>query len=588
MERQISLPANPHPFLTRIIDQLRPKDKTDLIISPEAALPFAIDSSFDRTFMFLEQKARLVTSQKQLDEIAQSFVTCTTKDEVVVYNNERYPARIKKHTRHTTPLRDVEITNADLENMKTALVKLPENTPIYKMYVKAGAGTEQHWFELYFTPEGSKLAQVAAIMMNASFEKPDGVEIDGRYFAMPEYQDITGNQNPLELIYMNDEGKTNIFVGGTTYPGDIYKPICKAMNAWVYMHGGVEIHAGAVVLSYKDPASGERKKKVQIISGLSLHGKTTLATAKLMDVLKQQFVQRLDTSVERLELKYELLHDDYVFLKVDDSGLVEIGSYAPNGIFPAMFGEDAEGLIATNPKTILFNTFIETDGRPNFKAAFPFVPREGETKPTKNLRAAAPIEALGMEVVKHGFVVDTTDISIINLTRDPDAPSVCKWQNPDDVIKYWAGLVVVPTDATVEKAGGSYLNYMCTDFDVAPRGPYMARLKHLWQKIEAAGKQIAGYTVNTGAPEKEESVAAVQSILLGLMPDHNLVSHDQLGILYAQDIPALPFAPYIPWQIYPEVDFVGKWRKRQKQREEFFKERQIDLEKAGLTPTSLV
>jgi len=579
-------------FHQQIAQEIGAEDPTELIFPEEPpsilelAYPRKISASFDRLFENLQTRPSLepVANREHLNLIAEEFVACRTRDGVVVYNNERQPARIKEDTRHTTPLRDIEIKTTDLEKMEQALTNLPKETPVYKMYAKAGTGSEEHWFEILFTPEGSKLAQVADIMLEASFEKPEGVETEGRFFAMPEYQDVTGEEKPMELFFIDEDDKANIFVGGTTYPGDVYKPICKAMNYWVYKHGGAEMHAGATVLSYKDPFSGERKKKVQIISGLSLHGKTTLATADLMKELTFQLAQKLGVSVEELELEYELLHDDYVFLKINNYGQIEIGVYAPNGIFPAMKGENPQGLIAKNPRTILFNTVIDPDGRPNFEKAFPFVTRNREVKPTNNLRAAAPIEALGMKAAENGLVLDPTDISIITLTRDPYAPSVTKWETADDFIKYWAGLVVAPTDATVERAEGLYFNYMCTDFDVAGRGSFMARLKKLWQRIEErqAEKErktsIAGYTVNTGAPEKPESVAAVQAILLDLMDHWNF--HPELGINFAGQIPGFGYTPYIPWDLLEGI--VELWEERKKERKIFFQQKRVNLEKANL------
>lgn len=576
-----------HPYFPRVALQLRPEDPRDLIVHPEAALPFDIDSSFDRVFITLEQRAKLVESREHLKQIARPFVTTKTKGDVVVYNNERYPARIKDDTRHTTPLRDVEITYNDLDNMKAALVNLSPETPIYKMYVKAGTGSEKHWFEMYFTPEGAKLAQVAEIMMSASFQKPEGAKIEGRYFAMPEYQEVTRNENPMELIYMNSEGRANIFVGGTTYPGEIYKPICKAMNAWVYLHGGAEIHAAGVLVEYDNPKTRSRKRKLAIISGLSLHGKTTLSMADLSDVQKELLAEKLGVSVAGLNLQVRLLHDDYLFLKVREDGQVEIGCYAPRGIFPAMFGEDPEGLIAKNTRTILFNTVIDPDGRPNFKEPFPFITREGKVEPTKNLRAAAPIETLGRETVEKGVISNPTDVIFITLTRDPTAPSAIKWKADDDALTYFAGLVVAPTDAVVEKAADFYPNFGCTNFDVAERSRLLRRLADLFQYMREIGINVSCYTLNTGPPEKEESLAVRDAIITGYGG-----KWENCHSLRIDFISAALGAPtlYIPWQIKGQTmeTIVEKWQIMWAKREEHFGKIRFSLKKADLTPTALV
>lgn len=583
MHEQAPVGLDEHPYLAHIVAQLRPEDPSDLIVHREAALPLSIEVCFDRTFTALEKRARPVTSPEHLNQIAEEWVTTKTKDGVAVYNQEKYPARIKKHTRHTTPLRDVEITSRDLHNMESALADLSEDTPIYKTYVKAGTGSEEHWFEMYFTPEGAKLAQVVEIMMEASFEKPEGKEIEGRYFAMPEYQEVTSNEEPMELIYMNDEEKVNIFVGGTTYPGDIYKPICKAMNAWVYRHGGAEIHAAGVLVEHDDPVTGDQKRKLAIISGLSLHGKTTLSVADLSQTQKKLLAKQLGVSVA--ELKVKLLHDDYLFLKVRKDGKVEIGCYAPNGIFPAMFGEDPEGLIAKNPKTLLFNTVIDLDGRPNFEEPFPFVTREGQIKPTKNLRAAAPLKgSFPIDIVEGGVVLDPTDVIYITLTRDPTAPSAIRWKTDDDALIYAAGLVVAPTDAVVERAADFYLNYMSTDFDVAERSRLLKRLANLFQSIREAGINVSCYTINTGEPDKEESLAVRDAIIMG---NADWEESSELGIEFITAAPKA-LSLYRPWDGRSIGTIAQRWEEVQVNRRVHFAEKRISSEKAGLAPKALI
>lgn len=429
MAKETLIESREHPFLLTIAEQLGQKDHpTDLIVDPEAALPDEVSDSFDRVFAELEKRALSVRNMDHLLEIAKPFVTTWTNHNAAVYNRERYPARIKEQARHTTPLRDVEITGEDLRNMETALKELPKGTPhdIYKMYVLAGSGSEEHWFEMYFTPEGVKLAQTVAIMMRASFEKPEGAKIDGRYFAMPEYQEVTGSSEPIELIHMGSDEKANIFVGGTTYPGEVYKPICKMLNAWVYLHGGVEIHGAGVLVEYPDPETKKQRRKMVVISGLSLHGKTTLSVADLSDEQKGLLADNLGIDVKDLQVKTSILHDDYVFVKPTDEG-IEIGVYAPNGIFPAMFREEPDCRIAENSGTILFNTHIEQDDTPNFKVPFEIWKWKGEPPPLIRIANPQAVEKQEREgttlYLKEPITLKGKQIRELRLTTDPEALS---------------------------------------------------------------------------------------------------------------------------------------------------------------------
>ena len=271
-----------HPKYSEIVEQLKWKpsgtikgkfDETDLIIHPEAATPQEIESAFDDLFKIVKRKAKDVKDQHHLDKIAKPFVTTLTKQGARVFNNERQYGRVAKFTKRTTPLRDVNISHDDLDNMAEGLERLSNDVPIYRMYVRAGSGSEVHWFETYFTPEGAKLILAGGIMMHASFNKPNAT-LTGRYFAMPEYQEVVNpnkpeNVNPMRLSYLSNKGKASVFVAGTTYPGDIYKPVCEALNGIIYMHGGVEFHGSAVLVEYKSPKSNKKVKKIAVISGLS-------------------------------------------------------------------------------------------------------------------------------------------------------------------------------------------------------------------------------------------------------------------------------------------------------------------------------
>lgn len=580
--------SDEHPFLSKIAEQLGQEDPTDLIVDPEAALPNEVSKSFDRVFDELEERALSVRDMGHLLEIAEPFVTTWTNHNAAVYNRERYPARIKEQARHTTPLRDVEITGGDLRNMETALEKLPKESPheIYKMYVLVGSGSEEHWFEMYFTPEGVKLAQTVAIMMRASFEKPEGAKIDGRYFAMPEYQEVTGSSEPIELIHMGSDEKANIFVGGTTYPGEVYKPICKMLNAWVYLHGGAEIHGAGVLVEYPDPETKKQRRKMVVISGLSLHGKTTLSVADLSDEQKGLLADNLGIDVKDLQVKTSIPHDDYVFVKPTDEG-IEIGVYAPNGIFPAMFREEPDNPITSRPEAVLFNTTVSEERIPNFKVPFYFRdPRTGEVTPTTNLRAAAPLKgSFPLDIVEGGVVTDITDFVFITLTKDPAAPSAIKWQTNTDALLYFAGLIVAPTDATVKKREDFDFSFGCSEFDVAERGRLLARLQELFERMRSRGINVSSYTMNTGSAKVPESRAARDAIMMG---NGTWEFDENLGIYYMVGAPGIP-SLYVPWQKDPETNWVKVWKNMERRRRAHFAEVHVDLKKAGLgKPTALI
>lgn len=563
---------------SKIARDLKVDDDSRLIVSECAVEPELIRESFRDLFKKVKERSVLIKNGDELQKIAEPWITTRTKHDTAVYNEERYYARIKSNTKHTTFLRDVEITDDDLSNMTQSFELLSKDVPIYRVYVKAGSGSEQVWIEMFFTPEGVKLAQVAAIMMEISFEEPKE-EIKGRFFAMPEYQDILDSEDPLELIFIPDPDEAWFFVGGTTYPGDIYKPVCKYMNARIYAHGGAEIHGAGVVFSYNDPETSERKRKVVIISGLSLHGKSTLSMSDIGEYQKKWFAKKLNTDVDSLDMEIKLLHDDYVFVKPSNNGNYEVGVYAPNGIFPAMIDADPDNPITGRPDAILFNSPIEGD-TPDFTRHFKFTnKRTGEVSEVQNPRAAAPI--------KGSFEVDTWDNSVIDefdsfyyitLTRDPAAPSSIRWKTFSDALKYAAGLVVAPTDAVVDKADDFYLNYMCTDFDVAPRAQFLARMNNLLKSMQRSGIDVECYTINTGPPEKKESLAVRDSIILNA---GKWKQHSDLGIDYLEE--ALGFRDvYRPWEIDCDKDWTVTWKEMRDRRQEFFKDKYIDYDKADL------
>lgn len=526
-----------------------------------------IKSTFDAVFEQVDSKATLVKDLDHLNSIAAPWVTVKTKYETPVYNNERYFARIKKFTKHTTFLRDEEITSDDLENLTKCVDKIPSDTEIYKLYVLAGAGSQKLWVEMFFTPEGVKLAQVAEMMMNASFEKPDG-RITCRFLAVPEYQDLIEVQDPLELIFIPDKDNSSVFVGGTTYPGDVYKPICKCLNAKVFANNGIEIHSAGVSLNLENSRTNEIQRKLIVISGLSLHGKTTLSTGDISDKQHNETAAQLGINPSELKVDMQLLHDDYLYVIPDQNGC-EISVYAPHGIFPAMNGCKPDNLISSKPDALLFNTNIKDDGTPDFDSAFLFKNRyTGEEKETSNHRAAAYIRgSFKMPVVESGIIQDPDELIFITLTRDPSAPSAIRWKNIEDAIVYAAGLVVAPTDAVVDKVDDLYLNYMCTDFDVAPRTEFVKRMIEIFVNLEKTGTTVKCYTINTGKPEKEESFAVRDAIMFD---SGEWKSHSELGIDYITSCASCT-SPYIPWETSPEVNWIRRWKETREKRRAFFK-----------------
>jgi hypothetical protein len=383
----------------------------------------------------------------------------------------------------------------------------------------------------------------------------------------------------MELVFIPSSEEAFIFVGGTTYPGDVYKPICKYLNARVYAHGGVEIHAAGILISWDDPNSNERRTKILIISGLSRHGKTTLSMSDISDKQKQKFAQKLGTDVKKLNLEMKLLHDDYLYLKPIKNGKFEIGVYAPNGIFPATHGEDWDNPITSREDVLIFNTVIE-DRKPNFNKSYPFENKlTGEAAETKNQRAAAPIRGcFEVEVYDKGQVTNFDSLDYVTLTRDPAAPSAIKWKSFADALVYAAGLVVAPTDAVVERADDFYLNYMCTDFDVAPRGPFVGKMNSLFKQMRNSGIEVNCYTINTGEPEKSESLEVRDSIIFD---SAQWKFAEDLGFDYI--VGAVNRSNlYLPWDEQDSESFVDRWENMRNRRRTFFEEKKLDLAKAEL------
>jgi len=530
-------------------------------------------SAFDAVFEKIDTKATLIKDLDHLNRIAAAWVTTKTKYGTSVYNNERYFARIKKYTKHTTFLRDDQITTTDLENVTKCVNKIPSDTEIYKLYILAGSGSQKQWIEMFFTPEGVKLAQVAEIMMKASFDKPKA-EVTCKFLAVPEYQDLLGEQEPLELVYIPDKDNSYIFVGGTTYPGDVYKPLCKVLNAKVFANGGIEIHGAGISAHLGNSITDKTKENLIIISGLSLHGKTTLSVANISDKQKMETAEKLGVEHSELKIELKLLHDDYLYLMPGKNGC-EIGVYAPNGIFPAMHKNKSDNLITSKPEAILFNTNINDDGTPDFESDYLYKNRYSEEeKRTTNQRAAAPIRgSFQMPIVKSGRIQNPNEIVFITLTRDPAAPSAIRWQNIEDAVVYSAGLVVAPTDAVIDRVDGLYLNYMCTDFDVAPRTEFVKKMIEIFVNLKKSGTTIRCYTINTGKPDKEESLAVRDAIICD---DGEWKSNTDLGIDYIARCAGYE-SPYIPWETNPEVNWTKRWEETKRKRRDFFKTIGVEL-----------
>jgi hypothetical protein len=240
---------------------------------------------------------------------------------------------------------------------------------------------------------------------------------------------------------------------------------------------------------------------------------------------------------------------------------------------------------------MLFNTIIDNNGKPDFFEQFPHPDYQtGEIILNKNLRAIAPLDekTFSMPIVPGGVIVNPTHVDFITLTRDEINPSAIAWESMADALTYYGGLVKVKTDAEISGPDSNQattqeveLNFGCTAFDVADRGRYLGRLNSLFANMVEQGIEVSAYTLNTGAPEKEESMAIVSAIAMG---NASWQENKDLGVSFATDIPGISRPLYFPQLNQQEL--IDAWKEMQTLRSEFFQAKNLDLAKANLGPTN--
>jgi hypothetical protein len=248
-----------------------------------------------------------------------------------------------------------------------------------------------------------------------------------------------------------------------------------------------------------------------------------------------------------------------------------------------------------NVEAMLFSTVINKNGNPDFNKKFPHLNRQtGETKDNKNLRAIAPLDeqTFSMPVIEEGMVINPNSVTFITLTRDDAAPSAIAWKSMDDALTYYSGTVKVLTDAEVAGPDSGQANqqkivltFGCTDFDVVDRGRYLGRLDDLFGQMEDQGVEVSAYTLNTGAPNKEESQAIALAIGMGIPMD--LQDHEELGISYVTRVLGFNGSPYFPPLEHQQL--IDTWKDRRDQRRRFSLAKHTNFEKSGLAePLALV
>jgi hypothetical protein len=129
------------------------------------------------------------------------------------------------------------------------------------------------------------------------------------------------------------------------------------------------------------------------------------------------------------------------------------------------------------------------------------------------------------------------------------------------------------------------LTFGCTDFDVVDRGRYLGRLDDLFGQMEDQGVEVSAYTLNTGAPNKEESQAIALAIGMGIPMD--LQDHEELGISYVTRVLGFNGSPYFPPLEHQQL--IDTWKDRRDQRRRFSLAKHTNFEKSGLAePLALV
>ena len=491
--------------------------------------PEEISQFFKKYFESLKPKP--LKNFKQLQALADKIATGKTKYGARVFNQVYQTARRPQQSFQTTIWRDKEITHNHLQTVKLADKALADkNISLYTFWVRSGSGNQSKIWQLYFTQKGSPLALTAAIMMEPIFANPSsqGLTISGYYLAIPELVETVESQDePLILLNVGNDRIANVWIGGSDYPGEIYKPICKAHNGWVYDSGGFEIHGAAYTADYLN-TQAKKEKVLVIISGLSLHGKSALSTS---NGVEPGFFENI---TKKQEVVFHGIHDDYIaFLPLDKQKTRwEVFCHAPYGLFPACHGDAADNPLTANNRAALFSVYVKKDGTPDFSK---------EINQTINQRAASPIDSL--EVFRNGSrqVKDFDRVVLFILTRNNFCPSGIIFKNPVDFSWSYAGVVVQKTDAIAGDFPDIYYNFGCTDFDVVLRENYLQRLTKTFLNFK---KPVTLAMINTGAPGPEESMRVRDAIVSGwAQTDFD----DKLGVEIVTSVPGFNNL-YYPWQ----------------------------------------
>lgn len=504
---------------------------------------------------FSQIKAKPLANLAKLERLSDQVATGKTKYGARVFNQVYQTARRPQETFHSTCWRDKEITQRHLKIIHTAdQVLKKRKIPLYTFWLRSGSGSQTKLWQIFFTKKGTPLALAASIMMEPIFKNPkkSGAKIDGFYFAMPELMEITDEKEPLILVNVGSDKVAYVWVGGSDYPGEIYKPICKAHNGWVFDKQGFEIHGAGYVGEYLNKKM-EKEKVLVVISGLSLHGKSALS---ISNGLQPAFFERRS---QQKEVIFQGIHDDYVALlpQKKKSSSWQVFTYAPNGLFPACRGETPGNPLTANKKAALYSVFIDKNGTPDFNK---------KINQTVNQRAVSPIDSL--EVFRNGQrqVSDFDRVVLIILTRNNFCPSGIIFKSPVDFAWSFAGVVVQKTDAIAGDFPDIYYNFACTDFDVVPREKYLERIVKTFKNFP---RPVTLAMMNTGAPEVEESMRVRDAIASGW---YKAELDENLGVEVITHAPGVKEL-YLPWKQggYRYNQVVEEWKQQRKERREFMK-----------------
>jgi hypothetical protein len=528
--------------------------------------PLSLDevSSFFAKFVSClnsSKKIKLISLKdfNHLNKLADQVASGKTKYGARVFNKVYQTARRPQQTFHTTPWRDKQITKSHLKVVEKVLEKLKKTkTPLFTFWLRSGSGNQAKIWQVITTKKGIPLSLTAGIMMEPLFEDPQkqGLVIDGWYFAVPELLEFLKDQDePLILFNVTKDRKAYSWIGGSDYPGEVYKPICKAHNGWVYDQGGFEIHSSAYTADYENK-KGREEKVLVVVSGLSLHGKSALST---VNGVQPGFFEGF---TKNSEVFFSGIHDDYIALLPLDKQKKrwEVFCHAPYGLFPACHGEKPDNPLTSNKKAALYSVYTDEKGNPDFTK---------EINQSINQRAASPIDSL--EVFRQGErqVKDFDRLVVFILTRNNFCPSAIIFKNPVDFSWSYAGVVVQKTDAVEGDFPDIYYNFACTDFDVVKREKYLERLTKTFQDFS---KPVTLAMLNTGAPGPEESMRVRDAIAANW---YEADEDKNLGVDVITKAPGFKKL-YYPWKQggYSYKQTVKAWEKQKQERRDFMANKQ--------------